>query len=61
MISSKIKDLKIRNSLRRIEKLRNIKKFFFISMIQKESRPSAIILSFLKDKNSAKADRKHAL
>ena len=57
MISSKIKDLKIRNSLRRIEKLRNIKKFLFISMIQKESRPSAI-LSFLKDKNSAKSRSK---
>ena len=56
MISSKIKDLKIRNSLKKIEKIRNVKKFLFVSMVQKNSLykdndRASIIISFLKDNN----------
>ena len=59
MISSKIKDLKIRNSLKKIEKIRNIKKFLFVSMVQKNSLNnnnlrSSVIISFLKDNNKMK-------
>jgi ribosomal protein S14 len=56
MISSKIKDLKIRDSLKKIEKIRNVKKFLFVSMVQKNSLykdndRASIIISFLKDNN----------
>ncbi len=57
MISSKVKDLKVRQSLKKIERIRNIKKFLFVSMVQKDKFSknvsfSSTILSFLKDKNS---------
>jgi ribosomal protein S14 len=46
MLSSKIKDIKLRNSLKRVEKIKKIKKFLFTEI------RSSIIISFLKDKKS---------
>lgn len=57
MLSSKIKDIKIRNSLKKVEKIKKVKKFLFTALINKGGkedltiRPS-IILSFLKDKKN---------
>lgn len=57
MLSSKIKDIKLRNSLKRVEKIKKIKKFLFTALINKgdikdTKIQSSIIISFLKDKKS---------
>ena len=57
MLSSKIKDVKLRNSLKRAEKIKKVKKFLFTALINRESEKetkirSSIIISFLKDKKS---------
>jgi small subunit ribosomal protein S14 len=57
MLSSKIKDIKIRNSLKRVEKIKRVKKFLFTALVNKEGKEdstirSSIILSFLKDKKN---------
>jgi len=36
MLSSKIKDLKIRNSIKKVEKIKNVKKFLFVSLMNKK-------------------------
>ncbi len=57
MLSSKIKDIKIRNSLKKVEKIKKVKKFLFTALVNKEDKEnsiirSSIILSFLKDKKN---------
>jgi small subunit ribosomal protein S14 len=57
MLSSKIKDIKIRNSLKKVEKIKKVKKFLFTALINKGDKEdltirSSIILSFLKDKKN---------
>jgi ribosomal protein S14 len=60
MLSSKIKDLKIRNSLKKIEKIRNVKKFLFVSMLQKNFsvKKSSAIIAFMKDNKGMKSKSK---
>ena len=55
MLSSKIKDIKLRNSFKKVEKIKKIKKFLFTALINKEFKAdskirSSIIISFLKNK-----------
>ena len=57
MLSSKIKDIKIRNSLKKVEKIKKVKKFLFTALVNKEDKEnstirSSIIFSFLKDKKN---------
>ena len=57
MLSSKIKDIKLRNSLKKAEKIKKVKKFLFTALINKRSEKetkirSSIIISFLKEKKS---------
>ena len=53
MLSSKIKDIKIRNSLKKVEKIKKVKKFLFTALVNKEDKEnstirSSIILSFFE-------------
>ena len=54
MLSTKIRDIKIRNLFYRVEKLKKIKKFLFINLINnkklKNSARSSLLISFLKKK-----------
>ena len=58
MLSTKIRDIKIRNLFYRVEKLKKIKKFLFINLINnkklKNSARSSLLISFLKKKNKIK-------
>ena len=57
MLSSKIKDIKLRNSLKKSERVKKVKKFLFTALVNGRSKEeikirSSIIISFLKDKKS---------
>jgi len=57
MLSSKIKDIKLRNSLKKSERVKKVKKFLFTALVNGGSKEeikirSSIIISFLKDKKS---------
>jgi ribosomal protein S14 len=54
MLSSKIKDLKIRNSIKKVEKIKNVKKFLFVSLMNKKETEPSVVISFLKNKNKIK-------
>ena len=54
MLSSKIKDLKIRNSIKKVEKIKNVKKFLFVSLMNKKETQTSVVISFLKNKNKIK-------
>lgn len=56
MLASKIQDLKIRNSLHKIEKLKKINKFLFITFLNNKNnfnpiKRNSLLISFLKLKN----------
>jgi ribosomal protein S14 len=56
MLSAKIHDLKIRNSLYKIEKLKKINKFLFINFLNNKTtfsplKRTSLLISFLKIKN----------
>jgi small subunit ribosomal protein S14 len=52
MLSSKIKDIKIMNSFKKVEKTKKLKKFLFTALINKTdvSKKASLIISFLKEK-----------
>ncbi len=57
MLSAKIHDLKIRNSLYKIEKLKKINKFLFVNFLNNKTKLSplkrtSLLISFLKLKNN---------
>jgi ribosomal protein S14 len=56
MLFSKIRDIKIRNSFHRIEKVKKVKKFLFTNLLNKKSETSqtnqkTLLKSFSKSKN----------
>jgi len=57
MLSAKIHDLKIRNSLYKIEKLKKINKFLFINFLNNKNKATplkrtSLLISFLKLKSN---------
>jgi len=56
MLSAKIKDIKIRNSFKKIEKIRQVKKFLFTNLLnqslKKDVEKKDFVISFLKSKTN---------
>jgi ribosomal protein S14 len=46
MLSKKIKDIKIRESFHKIEKLKKLKKFVFINLLNKKEHDSLLLRNF---------------